>query len=177
MLLLNTHYASTILLYLLPKKHSSISLLLVFITAFKLYGVPLVEVKIISDSLRVITARGETEKYIWEGTNQGLYRTNKSNGKRKFLTLKNSKLPDNYITSIACLIDGQTYIATLNGILFWDNYSFFLITTENSDLPENKVIDIKVGPGDALIIKTKSCGIFRGIGHCIKAYKLHRVVQ
>lgn len=124
------------------------------------------------DTSVIVTAIGHSARFTWMGTNKGLYRTHNRNGKTWHMTRKNSSLPDNYITSIACFPDGQTYVGTENGILFWDNYAFILITTENSALPENHITTLTPGPGESLVIGTKKCGFWKGIGHCIKAFRL-----
>lgn len=126
------------------------------------------------DSTRFQTAHGENYKYQWNGTNQGLEMINKRNQKINFLTKDNSELPDNYVTGIACMLNGHTYTSTKNGILLWDNYTFLLMNKENTRLPENHIIGLSVGPGDCLLIHTKNCGILKAIGRCIRIYKIEK---
>ena len=131
--------------------------------------------KFIADSLRYNTASCDTYKFSWQGTNQGLYMINNQNGKRNFLTVKTSKLPDNYVTCIACCDNGQTYIGTRKGILFWDNFAFFLYNTENTDLPENDISSLKLDHKQDLWVKTRNCGLMKAIGHCVKLFRMHKV--
>ena len=126
------------------------------------------------DSTRFETAHGESYKYLWNGTNEGLEMVNKGSHKSCFLTKDKSKLPDDYVTGIACMLNGHTYISTKNGILFWDNFTFLTMTTENTPLPENNIIGLSVGPGDSLLIHTKHCGILKAIGRCIRIYKFEK---
>jgi len=126
------------------------------------------------DSTRFETAYGENGNYQWIGTNQGLYFINKWKGKINFLTKDDSRLPDNYVTGIACMLNGHTYISTRKGILLWDNYAFLSISTENTRLPENHIIGLSVGSGDCLLIHTKNCGVLKAIGHCIRIFKIEK---
>ncbi len=124
------------------------------------------------DTSIVITALEENSRYTWIGTNKGLYRVNNRNGKYWHLTCKKSTLPGNYVTSIACFPGGQTYIGTKNGILFWDNSVFIPITMENSDLPENYITLLSPDSSGNLLIGTRTCGLLKGIGKCVKVFKL-----
>jgi len=118
----------------------------------------------------VITAFGECDKFFYIGTNDGLIRQNKSNGNKIILTPKNSSLPSNHITSIACGRNGHAYIGTDKGMLLWDNYSFILVTTENSGLPDNHITALAVDHNDDLWIGTYGEGLVKAIGNPIKAF-------
>ncbi len=117
----------------------------------------------LSSNHHIQTAIGQTEKYTWVGTIQGLYRINNQTGRTYFFTEKNSNLPANMVTSIVCYPDGQTLISTHKGILIWDNYTFILITTENSGLPENDILKMTLDH-EGLFIKTKHHGMLKAIG-------------
>ncbi len=119
----------------------------------------------------MITAIGESDHYIWVGTNEGLYKINKNNGVRSHFTNKNSRLPHNYVTSIACTKDGKTYIGTMNGILMWDNYAFLLITSENSSIPDNHITALAVDRDDNLWIGTYGDGLLKSTGDAIKPFR------
>ncbi|MEO6133232.1 MAG: hypothetical protein ABIQ02_15425 [Saprospiraceae bacterium] len=123
------------------------------------------------DSLRIETATAAGGKYKWIGTNQGVYMINTNKGKGRFLTTKNSRLPDNYVTTIICYPDGQTLIGTHKGILLWDNFSFYIVNSENSRLPENDIENLCFAEG-GLLIKTKHCGILKAIGECIQVFSM-----
>ena len=123
-----------------------------------------------SNKTLVITAMGECEKFLWLGTNQGLYQITKSNGKRKRLTEKNSRLPNNYVTSIACASGGQTYIGTKNGILLWDKTTFLLLNTENSNIPDGYITALAVDRDDSLWIGTYNSGLVKCTGNPIKSF-------
>ncbi len=88
------------------------------------------------------------------------------------MKVNNSKLPDNYITSIACDAEGRTYVGTRNGILYWDHYAFILINTENSKLPENHITCLEFDHDGNLLIGTRNAGLFKGIGRDVKPFKL-----
>ncbi len=123
----------------------------------------------------MITAIGECDNFIWIGTNQGVYKINKRNGKSVHLTKKNSQLPHNYITSIACAENGQTYIGTINGILMWDNSTFFQITTENSNIPDNCVTALAIDRDGNLWIGTYGEGLVKSTGNSIKPFSVHPI--
>jgi ligand-binding sensor domain-containing protein len=122
--------------------------------------------------LKIIT-RDENDTYIWVGTKNGLYRINKQNYKYKFLDVSNSELPHNHVTSIVCKIDGQTYIGTKNGILFWDNNLFFVINTTNSGLPENHIKSLHLDQEGYLLIKTKKCRLIEALDAFLRICKMH----
>ena len=119
----------------------------------------------------IVTAIGQSDKYLYIGTNRGLYQKHKPSGRTLLLNEKNSRLPGNYITSIACTRDGQAYIGTPNGILMWDNFSFLQLTTENSELPENHITALVVDQNDDLWIGTHDSGIVKGTGNPIKTFQ------
>jgi|GEM_PF-3400164 len=137
-------------------------------------GVPITAQEIsssitLSDSA-MITAFGESDYFIWLGTNEGLYKFNKRNGKYYHYIHQGSKLPDDYITSIACTADGQTYIGTIKGLLFWDNSSFHVINEENSSLPDNCVTSLAFDPDDNLWIGTYHEGLVKYTGTSNKSF-------
>lgn len=124
------------------------------------------------DSNTMITSINESGRFYWIGTNQGLYRVNKSNFNYWLLNPGNSRLPHHYVTSIACDVEGRTYIGTPNGILFYDNYCFLIINSENSPLPENHITSLHFGQDGELWIATRNYGLFKGVGRVVKPYKL-----
>jgi Two component regulator propeller len=119
----------------------------------------------------MITAIGESDHYVWVGTNEGLFKINKKNGKRSHFTNQNSRLPHNYVTSIACARDGKTYIGTINGILMWDNYAFLVISTENSSFPSDIITALAIDRDDHLWIGTYGDGLIKSTGEDIKPFR------
>jgi len=111
----------------------------------------------------------ENEKYIWAESNLGLLRISKKNFKAWKIT-GNADIPCNEITCILCLSNGTTYIGTKDGILFWDNYAFLSITTENSWLPENHVIKMIPCRG-GILITTKNGSEVECYGTTVKKGK------
>lgn len=128
--------------------------------------------QLLLDSTTVVTSIGESSRFYWIGTNQGLYRVNKSNFNYWLLNPGNSRLPHYHVTSIACDVEGRTYIGTPNGILFYDNYCFLIINSENSPLPENHITSLHFGQDGELWIATRNYGLFKGVGRDVKAFKL-----
>ncbi len=127
------------------------------------------------DHDRMITAIGECDNYIWIGTNHGVYKINKRNGKRYHYTKKKSQLPDDYITSIACAPDGQTYIGTFKGILMWNNSGFVVINTENSNIPSNYITALAIDRENNLWIGTYGDGLVKSTGDPIKPFRMQPV--
>jgi ligand-binding sensor domain-containing protein len=129
--------------------------------------------KILARSRMEFTTCAENDRFTWVGTKHGLYQINKHNKKYCLLTRINSKLPDNYVTCIACKTDGQTYIGTKKGILFWNNQNFILINNHNSGLLENHIEAMTFDQEGCLWIRTRNLGIFQGIGTLLQVCKLN----
>lgn len=123
------------------------------------------------DSTLMITARSESDHFIWIGTNEGVYKINKQTGRNNHFTAKNSRIPSNHVTSIACSPCGQAYIGTKGGIFLWDNYSFLPITAENSNLPDDYITALALDKEDNLWIGTFNEGLIKAIGNPIKVFK------
>ena len=89
-----------------------------------------------------------------------------------FLLLReNYKLPDHHDINFACTDDGKTYRGTKKGIYMCDGSSTILISTENSNIPENNITALARDQNDHLWIGTYNSGIVIGLGKCIKPYK------
>lgn len=117
----------------------------------------------------------DCDKFTWAKSNLGLLHINRKNGKHWLLTPANSLLPSKEITSIACMRNGHVYFGTDKGILFWDNYSFLVLDTENTDLPENDIISISKISEKLLLITTKNFGTYEASGESVKLYKVRKV--
>ena len=117
----------------------------------------------------------ENAKYIWAESNLGLLRINKKNFKAWRIT-GNADMPCEDITCMLCLPDGTTYIGTKYGILFWDNYAFLSITTENSWLPENHIVKMTPYRG-GILITTKNGSEVECYGTTVKKLKHTSVTE
>jgi ligand-binding sensor domain-containing protein len=103
-----------------------------------------------------ITAISENDEHIWIGTNNGLVRITKKNGKRRVYHTRNSILPANYITSVCTRNNGHVWIGTLKGIVMNDGYCFFWMNTENTDLPDNTISFLSEDANGILWIGTRT---------------------
>jgi ligand-binding sensor domain-containing protein len=108
--------------------------------------------------LQTITALDSNEKYVWIGTNKGIYRKNRKNGRHKFYTLSTTGYSNNFVTQILCQQDGCVWIGTNNGLIKYDNYSFISYSTENSELPENLVLAINSRKDGNILVSTRFHG-------------------
>jgi ligand-binding sensor domain-containing protein len=108
---------------------------------------------------KIITDMDFNERYIWVGTNEGLYRISKKSGKEKFYSLSNTGSEFNYVTDIFCLSDGCVWIATNNGLLKYDNFGFISYSTENSDLPENIILSVTSNSTGDIVVGTAHYGV------------------
>ena len=87
----------------------------------------------------------ETKECIWIGSRAGLIEYNKSNGQKKVHTRANSKLPSNYITSLASDKDDAIWIGTFGGgLVRFDGVTMEIYNSENSMLPGNYVRAIDI---------------------------------
>jgi|WetSurMetagenome_2_1015567.scaffolds.fasta_scaffold546936_1 ligand-binding sensor domain-containing protein len=125
-----------------------------------------------ADRVRIERYLCENRTNMWIASNLGLICRNKKSGKEYLINAEKSILPSNEITCGISLSTGQTYIGTKEGILYWNNYSFMVINTENSDLPENEIADICVDKNENVFIKTKNCSLVKAIGRRIKVLKI-----
>ncbi len=82
------------------------------------------------------------------------------------------KLDNNPAKNCAHTSDGKSYTGTKNGIKMCDVSSTIIISTENSNLPENNITALALDKDEHLWIGTFSSGIVIGVGACIKPYKI-----
>jgi ligand-binding sensor domain-containing protein len=64
-------------------------------------------------------------------------------GKKTF-SFSSSPIPDQNITAIATDNTGLNWIGTLEGIICYNGKRWHTITTNNSKLPSNKILSIKI---------------------------------
>jgi ligand-binding sensor domain-containing protein len=113
------------------------------------------------DANSKITAVAESEKFLWIGTNNGVVRVTKKNEKTVYLTVSNSKLPSNYITSICVRKDGNVWIGTANGILRYDKFAYIVVNSDNSPLRENYITSIVEDKHNDLWVGTAHSGLMK----------------
>lgn len=98
------------------------------------------------------------QRGIWAGTqNQGVVLFG-TDGKRRHLTAKNSKLPENRVTCVSCLDDGETWIGTFESGLL--RYTRYTTTQPPEPIPvwEGEALTMRV-IGEYLYVGTKSNGL------------------
>src|SRR5688572_30082179 len=88
---------------------------------------------------QVITTISQNTEYTWIGTTDGVIRRSVKTGKEKTFGASGSSQTFGFITSICCRKNGHVWIGTLNGILLYDGYYFFLMNTENTRLGDNLI--------------------------------------
>ena len=116
--------------------------------------------------------KSESGQFLWEYNHNGMCCTNKKTNKCWIITPENSKLPSKNVTCMLTLSNGHTYIGTEKGILFWDNYAFLLITTENSRLTSNHIVSMRLDDrGDVLVTAKNGCRLL-GKGKYFKTFRL-----
>lgn len=101
-----------------------------------------------------IRALAETDKYVWVGTDDGLFQILKSNNKVNHLTPDNSVLPGLEITAICSKSNGEVYIGTTNGLVRFDNFTFILLNNENCALNSNHIKNLTCDNQDQVWIET-----------------------
>jgi len=106
------------------------------------------------DSLCWMIKLCQNDKFVWAKSNLGLLLINTHNLKTLTFTEKNSVLPSDSLTCGVFTPDGQSYIGTEKGILWWDAYGFMVINTENSKLPSNSILSIKVQANGSTLVTT-----------------------
>lgn len=97
----------------------------------------------------------ETNENIWIGSRVGLIVYNKLSGQKKVHTRANSKLPSNYIISLASDKDDAIWIGTCGGgLVRYDGVAMEIYNTDNSMLPSNYVRFIDIDKKGKLWIST-----------------------
>ena len=107
----------------------------------------------------VVNALAESERYSWIGTNDGVWKINKKNKQREHLTTANSLLPSNKVSSICVEPNGKVWIGTSDGILCYDNYTFYVINSKNTDLPDDNITAIACDVNNNIWIGTRKGGL------------------
>jgi|GEM_PF-6836905 len=111
------------------------------------------------DTVEIVTAFAETDKFYWIGTENGLYQIKKKNNKVAHLTQQNSQLPSNMITAICAKSNGEVYIGTTSGILRYDRFAFIVVNTDNAQLGANEVTALHCDSDDQVWIGTTSSSL------------------
>ena len=107
---------------------------------------------------QVIVKSEPLQRGIWAGTqNQGVVMFG-TDGRRRHLTVSNSKLPENRVTCVSCRDDGETWIGTYeSGLLRYTRYvtskSLEPVPVWQKDALTMRVI------GEYLYVGTKGCGL------------------
>ncbi|HJW29097.1 MAG TPA: hypothetical protein VJ508_07575 [Saprospiraceae bacterium] len=115
----------------------------------------------------------EDDKFIWAQTIIGVVKINKSDGKSWLMSPLKILLPSPNVTGMV-MDNLGTYVSTDKGIVYWDGFCTLIITAENSDLPENDILQMKLVAG-RLLIKTRHFGWYLGTGNPIKPFKLKKI--
>ena len=89
-----------------------------------------------------INTQLETEKFVWVTTNDGLFLINKKQLTYRVFDPENSIIPSYHITALCSTSNGQVLIGTDNGLVRYDNFTFILLNTENTNLPSNNIVKI-----------------------------------
>ncbi|MBI3500944.1 MAG: hypothetical protein HY063_04040 [Bacteroidetes bacterium] len=142
-------------------KKLSMTVVLVLLSIFSFGKITINDAEKFVNANSKITAVAETEKFLWIGTNNGVVRVNKKNEKAVYLTVSNSKLPSNNVTSICVRKDGNVWIGTANGILRYDKFAYIVVNSDNSPLAENKITSIVEDKKNDLWIGTSHSGLMK----------------
>ena len=98
-----------------------------------------------------VNAQLETEKFVWVATNDGLFLINKKQLTYRVFDPENSLIPSYHITALCSTSNGQVLIGTDNGLVRYDNFTFILLNTENTNLPSNNIVKIDAAQNGAFI--------------------------
>ncbi len=107
----------------------------------------------------IVTAIGVSEKHFWIGTTKGLWKIKRSNGKTVHYHKGNSMLPSDNISSIAVEPDGNLWVGTDKGIMRYDNYTFYTLTSDNTSIPDCNITSIAIDDLDRIWLGTSTGGI------------------
>ena len=117
-----------------------------------------------------ITCHTENNAYVWLGTNKGLVRVDKKNGKQKNFVELNGLSINQPISAICMRKNGQLWAGTAQGILVHDGFYLYTINSENSELLDNSVTSIAEDETETLWIGTEKHGLLKKIRHYYKVY-------
>ena len=133
------------------------------------------EITILSSSIPVKNEIRKTPESAQDSIKEDLNEDEFQRENYLILLAENKKLIDSGYIHIVRTTDGKIYTATKKGIKMWDGSSTILITTENSDLPENCITGLGVDEHDCLWIGTAHSGLVKGIGKDVKPFKIKSI--
>lgn len=119
-----------------------------------------------------ITALGFNEKNIFAGTSQGFIKIQRKSGKWVRYHSNNSRLPSDKVTDILVLPDNKVWIGTDKGLLCYDGYSFYTLTSENSKLPAAAIKKLASNHNGNLIVLLANGELWMESGLTFKKLKL-----
>ena len=109
----------------------------------------------------LVTAVSCDGEYTWAATTNGIYKVSNKTKKSVYYSTANSPLQSNNVTSVCCRANGDVWIGTPKGIVFFDGYTFNTVDTENSILPENNITGMKEDANNDLWIGTSKSGLVK----------------
>lgn len=120
-----------------------------------------------------LTVVKEDKRFVWAKSDLGVVRINKRTYKTWLVSPKVIALPSPIVTGL--VNDGKvTYVSTTKGIVYDNGSCTLTMTTDNTALPENNIIDMKWGCG-GLLIRTKHYGWYLATGNPIKTYRMKKM--
>lgn len=146
---------------------------IIFITSFVNPGITQ-ELKITnkSNGQNVKNETSKSDRSNDDNSDHNLNSTDSLSDNYQMLLEEYYKLPDIKDINFIRTSDGKTYEGTKNGIKMCDGSSTIIITTENSNIPEDNITALALDKDNHLWIGTLNSGIVIGVGGCIKPYKI-----
>ena len=126
----------------------------------------------IDQDIQCLTFIKEDNRFVWAKSDLGVVRINKRTYKTWLVSPKVIALPSPIVTGIVKDICG-TFVSTSKGIVYDNGSCTLTFSTDNTDLPENNIVEMNKGKG-ALLIKTKHYGWYIAIGSPINLYKMKK---
>jgi ligand-binding sensor domain-containing protein len=105
-----------------------------------------------------ILTMAETIDRVWIGTENGIYLVKKKSGKVSHITSKNSDIFPGKINAICATTNDRVWIATNYGLICYDGFAFFTLTTDNCNLPENTIVSLYTDDAGNLVAETQRFG-------------------
>jgi len=123
-------------------------------------------------NIHALTFLKEDNKFVWARSDLGVVQINKRTYKTWLVSPKVIALPSPIVTGLVNDVSG-TFVSTVKGIVYDNGSCTLTFTTDNTDLPENYIVEMKMGTC-GLLIKTKHYGWYVATGSPVNLYNIKK---
>ena len=101
------------------------------------------------------------DTFLWIGTDRGVIKRHRMRSTERHNSLSVTGYDINQVRDVLCMNDGVVWIATDHGLVKFDNYAFIAFTVDNTNLPQNDLLQVRPATGSGVLILTARFGWMR----------------